>query len=156
MPLATRRASSPAAQQQPHAAAHSRAPRAPSTPRPLAAAHRHARRHAAPLPPPLPLLPQEFAGGGDLFEDLKKHGGQIKEKYVVRDVIVPFLSALAYLHDLVRGGGGNDGDGADNGGGTHRSSAWAAWAGLCALPCCLLATRVCLTPLDAWQRHQSI
>uniref|UniRef100_A0A7S3VNV4 Protein kinase domain-containing protein n=1 Tax=Dunaliella tertiolecta TaxID=3047 RepID=A0A7S3VNV4_DUNTE len=42
---------------------------------------------------------QEFAGGGDLFEDLKKHGGQIKEKYVIRDVIVPFLSALQYLHD---------------------------------------------------------
>lgn len=44
---------------------------------------------------------QEFAGGGDLFEDLKKHGGQIKEKYVIRDVIVPFLDALQYLHGKV-------------------------------------------------------
>ncbi|KAG2490371.1 hypothetical protein HYH03_011173 [Edaphochlamys debaryana] len=41
---------------------------------------------------------QEFAVCGDLFEDLKKGGGQLKEKYAVRDVIVPFLSALAYLH----------------------------------------------------------
>lgn len=45
---------------------------------------------------------QEFAGGGDLFEDLKRNGGQIKEKYAVRDVIVPFLNALQYLHGLVR------------------------------------------------------
>jgi len=43
---------------------------------------------------------QEFAGGGDLFEDLKKNGGQIKEKYAVRDVIVPFLNALQYLHGM--------------------------------------------------------
>ncbi|GLI64198.1 hypothetical protein VaNZ11_007390 [Volvox africanus] len=42
---------------------------------------------------------QEFAVCGDLFEDLKKGGGQLKEKYAVRDVIVPFLSALAYLHN---------------------------------------------------------
>lgn len=41
---------------------------------------------------------QEFAVCGDLFEDLKKGGGQLKEKYAVRDVIVPFLSALNYLH----------------------------------------------------------
>ncbi len=39
---------------------------------------------------------------GDLFEDLKKGGGQLKEKYAARDVIVPFLSALAYLHSQVR------------------------------------------------------
>ena len=44
---------------------------------------------------------QEYAGGGDLFEDLKKHGGQIKEKYVIRDIVVPFLSALEYLHSQV-------------------------------------------------------
>ncbi len=45
---------------------------------------------------------QEFASGGDLFEDLKRNGGTIKEKYVVRDIIVPFLNALQYLHGLVR------------------------------------------------------
>lgn len=45
---------------------------------------------------------QEFAVCGDLFEDLKKGGGQLKEKYAVRDVIVPFLSALSYLHGMVR------------------------------------------------------
>lgn len=38
---------------------------------------------------------------GDLFEDLKRNGGQIKEKYAVRDIIVPFLNALQYLHSLV-------------------------------------------------------
>ncbi len=45
---------------------------------------------------------QEFAGGGDLFEDLKRNGGSIKEKYVVRDIIVPFMNALQYLHGMVR------------------------------------------------------
>ncbi|KAL6752713.1 kinase-like domain-containing protein [Haematococcus lacustris] len=43
---------------------------------------------------------QEFASGGDLFEDLKRHGGSIKEKYVVRDIILPFLNALEYLHGM--------------------------------------------------------
>eukprot|EP00195_Chlamydomonas_chlamydogama_P004613 CAMPEP_0202918608 /NCGR_PEP_ID=MMETSP1392-20130828/73875_1 /ASSEMBLY_ACC=CAM_ASM_000868 /TAXON_ID=225041 /ORGANISM="Chlamydomonas chlamydogama, Strain SAG 11-48b" /LENGTH=478 /DNA_ID=CAMNT_0049611715 /DNA_START=294 /DNA_END=1727 /DNA_ORIENTATION=+ len=43
---------------------------------------------------------QEFAGGGDLFEDLKKNGGQLKEKQAVRDVVMPFLSALSYLHSM--------------------------------------------------------
>lgn len=47
------------------------------------------------------LSTQEFAGGGDLFEDLKRNGGTIKEKYTVRDIIVPFLNALQYLHGLV-------------------------------------------------------
>jgi hypothetical protein len=41
-------------------------------------------------------------GGGDLFEDLKRNNGQMKEKYAVRDVIVPFLNALQYLHGKVR------------------------------------------------------
>jgi hypothetical protein len=44
---------------------------------------------------------QEFAGGGDLFEDLKKNGGQLKEKHAVRDVIAPFLNALDYMHGMV-------------------------------------------------------
>ena len=41
---------------------------------------------------------QEYAVCGDLFEDLKKGGGQMKEKNAARDVIAPFLSALVYLH----------------------------------------------------------
>lgn len=49
---------------------------------------------------------QEFALCGDLFEDLKKGGGQMKEKYAARDVIVPFLSALSYLHAQVGTGTG--------------------------------------------------
>jgi hypothetical protein len=40
-------------------------------------------------------------GGGDLFEDLKRNNGQMKEKYAVRDVIVPFINALQYLHGKV-------------------------------------------------------
>eukprot|EP00798_Chlamydomonas_sp_ICE-L_P023019 gene23019-30213_t len=41
---------------------------------------------------------QEFAGSGDLFEDLKKRGGQLKEKPAVRDIIAPFLNSISYLH----------------------------------------------------------
>ncbi len=36
--------------------------------------------------------------GGDLFEDLKRCGGQYKERHVARNVLPPFLSALHYLH----------------------------------------------------------
>ena len=49
---------------------------------------------------------QEFAGGGDLFEDLKRSGGQMKERQAVRDLIGPFLSSLVYMHARVRGGEG--------------------------------------------------
>lgn len=45
---------------------------------------------------------QEYAGGGDLFEDLKKQGGQVREKQAVRDILYPFISALHYIHGLVR------------------------------------------------------
>ncbi|GAX80680.1 hypothetical protein CEUSTIGMA_g8115.t1 [Chlamydomonas eustigma] len=41
---------------------------------------------------------QEFAGGGDLFEDLKRNGGQVKERQAVKGVIQPFLSSLVYMH----------------------------------------------------------
>lgn len=44
---------------------------------------------------------QEYASCGDLFEDLKKGGGQVKEKQAVQDIIVPFLSALVHLHAQV-------------------------------------------------------
>ena len=39
--------------------------------------------------------------GGDLYEELKRHGGQLTEERVARDVIRPCLSALAYLHRKV-------------------------------------------------------
>lgn len=48
---------------------------------------------------------QEYASCGDLFEDLKKGGGQVKEKAAVRDIIAPFLSALLHLHAQVGGWG---------------------------------------------------
>lgn len=39
--------------------------------------------------------------GGDLYEELKRHGGQLSEERVARDVIRPCLAALAYLHRKV-------------------------------------------------------
>lgn len=44
---------------------------------------------------------QEFATGGDLFEDLKKGGGQMKEGPTATNILIPFLSSLAYLHGMV-------------------------------------------------------
>lgn len=41
---------------------------------------------------------QEFAGGGDLWEELRRNGGLVKEKYAVRDILAPFLNALCYMH----------------------------------------------------------
>jgi aurora kinase len=41
---------------------------------------------------------QEFAGNGDLFEELRRNGGIVKEKYAVRDILAPFLNALSYMH----------------------------------------------------------
>eukprot|EP00887_Chlorella_sp_A99_P007737 scaffold20.g7737.t1 len=41
---------------------------------------------------------QEYAGGGDLYEDLKRGGGQMGEAAVAGGVLAPFLSAMAYLH----------------------------------------------------------
>ncbi|CAL8463348.1 g2882 [Coccomyxa elongata] len=43
-------------------------------------------------------LALQFAPGGDLYEELKRHGGQLSEERVAMDVIRPCLSALAYLH----------------------------------------------------------
>ncbi|KAK9861181.1 hypothetical protein WJX84_005607 [Apatococcus fuscideae] len=45
-------------------------------------------------------LAQEFATGGDLYEELKRLGGQLKERRVARDIIQPCLSALAYMHSM--------------------------------------------------------
>ena len=39
--------------------------------------------------------------GGDLYEDLKRHGGSIEEERVAARIIQPCMEALAYLHDKV-------------------------------------------------------
>lgn len=36
--------------------------------------------------------------GGDLYEDLKRAGGQHRERVVAGDLLPPFMSALAYMH----------------------------------------------------------
>lgn len=43
-------------------------------------------------------LVQEFAAGGDLFDDVKRRGGRMSEAEVVQQVLHPYLSALTYLH----------------------------------------------------------
>lgn len=40
----------------------------------------------------------EYAARGDLFSELKRRGGQLNEKIVVKFVLHPFLSVLAFLH----------------------------------------------------------
>ncbi|KAL4424485.1 hypothetical protein ABPG77_006794 [Micractinium sp. CCAP 211/92] len=40
----------------------------------------------------------EYAEGGDLYEDLKRAGGQMRERMVAREVLPPFLAALAFMH----------------------------------------------------------
>jgi serine/threonine protein kinase len=51
-------------------------------------------RHVLPPPIPYTLPPQ-----GDLFDEVKRRGGRLKEVEVVRGVLHPYLSALAYLHE---------------------------------------------------------
>ena len=47
-------------------------------------------------------LVQEYAGCGDLFGELRRcKGNLVQEKYAVRDILAPFLTALYYLHSLV-------------------------------------------------------
>ncbi|KAK9815326.1 hypothetical protein WJX72_001838 [[Myrmecia] bisecta] len=43
-------------------------------------------------------MAQEYAAGGDLYEELKRSGGQLKERRTAREVLQPSLSALNYLH----------------------------------------------------------
>ncbi|PNH09883.1 Aurora kinase B [Tetrabaena socialis] len=43
-------------------------------------------------------LVQEYAAGGDLFDDVKRRGGRVPEREVVHQVLHPYLMALAYLH----------------------------------------------------------
>ncbi len=45
-------------------------------------------------------LAQEFAGGGDLYEELKRSGGAMAEARVAAAVIAPALAAVRYLHFL--------------------------------------------------------
>ena len=49
-------------------------------------------KQLAPTPsiPPLPV--------GDLYEDLKRSGGQLKERQVAGEVLPPFMAALAHMH----------------------------------------------------------
>lgn len=45
-------------------------------------------------------LAQEYAAGGDLYEDLKSNGGRIAETRVAASIIYPCMQALSYLHKL--------------------------------------------------------
>eukprot|EP00798_Chlamydomonas_sp_ICE-L_P009724 gene9724-7597_t len=45
------------------------------------------------------FLVTEFAGGGDVFADVGRRGGQLNESDTVRQIIHPFLRSLIYLHD---------------------------------------------------------
>ncbi|EFN54910.1 hypothetical protein CHLNCDRAFT_24076, partial [Chlorella variabilis] len=40
----------------------------------------------------------EYAAGGDLYEDLKRAGGRLKERVVAGEVLPPFMDALAHMH----------------------------------------------------------
>ena len=45
-------------------------------------------------------LAQEFADGGDLYEELKRSGGAMAEARVAACVVAPCLAAVHYLHFL--------------------------------------------------------
>ncbi|PSC70705.1 aurora other [Micractinium conductrix] len=40
----------------------------------------------------------QFAAGGDLYEDLKRAGGQMRERVVAGEVLPPFMDALSHMH----------------------------------------------------------
>jgi aurora kinase len=54
--------------------------------------------------PPLRCIPTPAAPcprpGGDLYEDLKRAGGQMKERVVAGEVLPPFMDAVAHMHAL--------------------------------------------------------
>jgi len=54
----------------------------------------------APLPASLPFGPCLFPG--DLYVELSRRGGYMAEAHVVKGVMIPFLSALAYMHAQAR------------------------------------------------------
>lgn len=43
-------------------------------------------------------LVEEFAGGGDLYQELARHGGRMIEAHVSHALIGQILSAMAHLH----------------------------------------------------------
>ncbi|PSC71935.1 aurora other [Micractinium conductrix] len=43
-------------------------------------------------------LVQEFAARGDLYVELSRRGGHMPESHVAKNVMIPFLSALTYMH----------------------------------------------------------
>ncbi|KAI3438488.1 hypothetical protein D9Q98_000916 [Chlorella vulgaris] len=43
-------------------------------------------------------LVQEYASRGDLYVELSRRGGYMPEPHVVKSVLIPFLSALTYMH----------------------------------------------------------
>ena len=47
-------------------------------------------------------LIMEYAPGGDLYSHFKRSGGRYSEACVVSSILKPFLSALTYIHSLVR------------------------------------------------------
>lgn len=44
-------------------------------------------------------LVQEYAAGGDLYQELKRSGGRFSEAYAAANLLQPFLHAVSYLHD---------------------------------------------------------
>lgn len=44
------------------------------------------------------VLVQEYAGKGDLFQFINRHGGKLSENVAIFDVVRPFLQALDYMH----------------------------------------------------------
>ena len=64
------------------------------------------RPHPSPPHPHRPPLPT----AGDLYVELSRRGGYMPETHVVKGVLIPFLSALTYMHTQVgRGRGGGSG-----------------------------------------------
>ncbi len=44
-------------------------------------------------------LVQEYAAGGDLYQELRRSGGRFSEEHTVLHLLLPFLRAVMYLHD---------------------------------------------------------
>ncbi len=71
---------------------------------------------------------QEFAPGGDLYEELKRCGGRMQAGEAAHGYLAPFLAALLYLHGKVRG-------------------RWVAWPGQCAVMMLAALHRHCWQPV---------
>jgi hypothetical protein len=55
-----------------------------------------------PRPASRPCLPASLTG--DLYVELSRRGGYMPEAHVVKNVLIPFLSALTYMHTQVEAG----------------------------------------------------